>query len=129
MNNKIFQLKPYINRVYERASLFQIQKVCFICSIQQRNPIVCKIFLSFVQKFWKQAQFDTHQLTNTTISLPENNIITNCDIILTILQSLIGFSQPSTTQSTKSLRTELHFSILQKLRQKIIFDCVIFMKK
>ena len=32
-----FQLKPNINCVYDRDLLFQIQKVRFICSIQQQN--------------------------------------------------------------------------------------------
>ena len=49
------QLKPIINHVYERESLFQIQKVCFICSIQQQIPNSYKAFLSLVQKFWKQV--------------------------------------------------------------------------
>ena len=32
-----------------------------------------------------------------------------CDIILTILQSLVGFNQPSTTQSRKTLGNDLVF--------------------
>ena len=32
-----FQLKTIINRANERVSVFQIQKLCFICLIQQRK--------------------------------------------------------------------------------------------
>ena len=38
-----------------------------------------------------------------------NNVQANCNIILTTLQSLVGFNQPSTTQSTKTLRNDLVF--------------------
>ena len=53
-----FQLKPIINRVYKRDSLFQIQTVCFICSIQQQIPNSCKAFISLVQIFWKRVEID-----------------------------------------------------------------------
>ena len=99
---QIFQLKPIKNRVYERDSLFQIQKVCFICSIHHQNSNFCKSTLSFVQKFWKRVQIDLHQLTNTTLALPKSYFIANCNITLTIMQSLFGFNQPSTTESTKT---------------------------
>ena len=34
---QIFQLKTTINHANERDSLFQAQKYCFICVIQQQN--------------------------------------------------------------------------------------------
>ena len=34
---RTFQLKTIINRANERVSEFQIQKLCFICLIQQRK--------------------------------------------------------------------------------------------
>ena len=46
---QIFQLKTTINHANKRDSIFQIQKYCFICSVQQQNPQGCKISLSFVQ--------------------------------------------------------------------------------
>ena len=59
-----------------------------------------------MQKLWKQVKIDPHQLTNTTLALSNNNNIANCNIILTILQSLIGFNQLNTTLSTKTLGNE-----------------------
>ena len=66
MNNKIFQLKPIINRVYESESLFQIQTVCFICSIQQQKPFFCRIFFIICAKVlkasidWSMQTDDSH---------------------------------------------------------------------
>ena len=86
-DQQIFQLKPIINREYERESLFQIQNIRFICSTHQKKSNSFKFSLSFVQKFKKQIKIDTHQLTNTTLTLFKDNFIANCNIILTILQS------------------------------------------
>ena len=101
-----FQLKTTINCVYERDSLLQLQNICFIGSIQTQNPKSFKIFLLFVQRFWKRVQIDTHQLTNTALALFKVNFIANCHNILTIMQSLVGFIHPTTTQSTKTLAND-----------------------
>ena len=50
-----------------------------------------------------------HQLTNSTSASSKNDVIAICNIILTILQSLVGFNQPSTTQWTKTLGNDLVF--------------------
>ena len=33
-----FQFKTIINHANERVSIFQIQNVCFVCSVQQQKP-------------------------------------------------------------------------------------------
>ena len=45
-------------------------------------------------------------------------MIANCYIILTILQSLVGYNQPSPTQSTKTLGNELVFVKTSKFESK-----------
>ena len=71
-----------------------------------------------MQKFWIQVQIDPHQPTKTTLALPKKTIIANCNIILTILQSLVGFNQPSTTLSTKTLRNDHVFVNTSKFEYK-----------
>ena len=46
---------------------------------------------------------------NSTSASSNNNAIADCNIILTILQSLVGVNQPSTTQSRKTLGNDLVF--------------------
>ena len=99
-----FQLKPIINRVYERECLIQIQTVCFNCSIQQQKLIFRGIVFNHLCKSFENK----YKLIHTNLRVPhqhhyKSNVISNCNIILTIMQSLVGFNQPSTTQSTKTL--------------------------
>ena len=117
-----FQLKTIINRANERVSLFQIQKGCFICSIQQRKG---KFLYRLCNGF--ENEHNPHQLTNSTSASSKHNFIANCNIILTILQSLVGFIHSRNTQSTKTLRNDLYMSTVQSLSQKIIIQCVTFM--
>ena len=117
-----FQLKTIINRANERVSLFQIQKLRFICSIQQRKG-------KFLYRLCNgsENEHNPHQLTNSTSALSKHNFLANCNIILTILQSLVGFIHPRNTQSTKTLRNDVYMSTVRSLSQKYIFQCVTFM--
>ena len=51
----------------------------------------------------------------STSASSTNNIIANCNIILIILQSLVGFNQPSSTESTKTLGNDFVFVETSKL--------------
>ena len=53
-----------------------------------------------------------------TSASSKNNVIAICNIILTILQSLVGFNQPSTTKSTKTLGNDLVFVKTSKFESK-----------
>ena len=61
---QIFQLKTTINHANERDSLFQIQKYCFICSIQQQKPSLCKISLKFCNSFESEYKLTHSNLGN-----------------------------------------------------------------
>ena len=56
--------------------------------------------------------------TNFTSTSCKNNVIANCYVPLTVLQSLVGFSQPSTKQSTKTFGNDLVFVKNSKLESK-----------
>ena len=51
----------------------------------------------------------------------------DCNFILTILQILVGFNQPISTQRIKKIRNDLYLSTVRILSRKIIFQSAIFM--
>ena len=56
-----FQLKTIINLANERVSLFQIQKLCFICSVQQlKGKFLYHLCNSFESK---------HRLTHSKLRI------------------------------------------------------------
>ena len=81
-------------------------------------PILWQYPLSFVKKHWKHWENKTYPLTYFISASSKNNVIAICSIVLTILQSLVGFNQPSTTQSTKPLRNDLVFVKTSKFESK-----------
>ena len=120
-----FHLKTTINHANERDWLFEIQS--FVLSVQFSNKN--QFYANFFQHLCISFESE-HRLTHTNLRIlhqSKNNVIAICYIILTILQSMVGFNQPSTTQWTKTLGNDLYLSKVPILSQIIIFLCVFFM--
>ena len=65
--------------------------------------LICAIVLG------EKLKIKQYPLTKSKSASSNNNVIAICYVILTILQSLVGFNQPSTTQSRKTLGNDLVF--------------------
>ena len=127
INNKTLNTKPPYTMQMNMNHYFKSKKFVSTVQLSNRNRICVGFFLSFVQKFWKRVLIDQHNFTNFTSTSSKHDVIANRNIILTNLQGLVGFNQPSTTQSTKTLANDLYLSKVSKLSWKTIFDCIIFM--